>query len=86
MKYEIWFVIIDTTVNAESLNDRQNLGVLQMETVNTSDNPLYKHCRNIRELEVAFERYRNFPTSDDVVQSPHAKFKVLRIDPVPVYS
>lgn len=86
MKYEIWFLIIDTTVDAYSLNDRRDKSILLVETVSTSDDPLYKHCNSIRELEATFERYRNYRTNDDVVESPHAKFKVLRIDPVPVYS
>lgn len=86
MKYNIWFAIIDTTVDAESLSDQKNIGALYVETVNTSEDSLYKHCRSIRELEATFERYRNYRTSDDLVDSPHAKFKVLRIDPFPIYS
>lgn len=83
MRYDIFFTLVDTTVDAYSMAHPDNFCGIDSAFVDTEDHPLYAHCRNIREVEVAFERYRNFPTSDDVVQWPTMKVKVLRVDHAP---
>jgi len=83
MRYDIFYTLVDTTVDAYSMADPENLCGIQSNFIDTEDHPLYSHCRNIREVEVAYERYRNFPTSDEDVQFPTMKVKVLRVDPAP---
>lgn len=83
MKYDIFYTLIDTTVDGYLLAKPENLCGIETTWIDTKKMPLYRHCRNIREIEVAFERYRNFPTSDDVIHWPTMKVKVLRVDQMP---
>lgn len=83
MKYDIFYTLIDTTVDGYSLASPENLCGIEKTSIDTEKHPMYGHCRNIREIEVAFERYRNFPTSDEVIHWPTMKVKVLRVDQMP---
>jgi len=81
MDYRVYFLKIDITVEDQLLDHPDNLRMVSQTSVSTKDNQLYSHCRNIREVEQAFERHHNFPTNDDAVLWPKQKVKVLKVEP-----
>jgi hypothetical protein len=84
MDYRVYFLKIDITVEDQLLDHPDNLGMVSQTCVSTKDNQPYSHCRNIREVEQAYERHHNFPTNDDAVLWPKHKVKVLKVEPAPV--
>jgi hypothetical protein len=81
MDYRVYFLKVDITVEDQLLDHPDNLGMVSQTSVSTKDNQPYTHCRNIREVEQAFERHHNFPTNDDAVLWPKQKVKVLKVEP-----
>lgn len=81
MDYDVHYMSIDITVEDRLLDHPDNLCGVSVATVNTKSNPLYWHCKNIREIEQAYERHHNFPTNDDAVLWPKQKVKVLKVEP-----
>lgn len=80
MDYRVHFLKIDITVEDNLLDHADNLGIVSQVILNTKDNPLYFHCKNIREVEQAYERHHNHPTNDDAVLWPKQKVKVLKVE------
>lgn len=84
MDYIVHYLNIDITVEDNLLDHPDNLCGVSVATVDTKNNPVYWHCKNIREIEQAYERHHNFPTNDDAVLWPKHKVKVLKVEPAPV--
>jgi hypothetical protein len=80
MNYTVHYLNIDITVEDSLLDHTDNLCGVSVATVDTKNNPLYWHCKNISEIEQAYERHDNFPTNDDAVLWPKHKVKVLKVE------
>ncbi|MBD8617267.1 hypothetical protein IFT69_26560 [Pseudomonas putida] len=81
MKYDLQYLSIDITVEDALLDHPDNLCGVMSVRLDAKTNPLYWHCKNIREIEQAFERHHNHPTNDDAVLWPKQKVKVLKVVP-----
>jgi hypothetical protein len=82
MKFLINFVSIDTTESNALILCSSAISRIQHEIVNT-DSPEYSACESIRDIEVTFETSRNYQSSNDYLERPHSKLKVLTVEALP---
>lgn len=84
MRFQIHYLLADTTVELASLGAHQTISKLLTETINTENNGVYGHCKNAREIEYEFLEMRNFcMDSSTTVAYPEAKTLILRVDQLP---
>jgi len=81
MRYQIHYLLADTTVELPSLGAHETISKLITETINTENNRVYGHCKNARETEYEFLKMRNFcMDSSTTVDYPEAKTLILRVE------
>lgn len=82
MKLLITFISCDTTVYDVQLLEKIALRGVQHEIIDAATNP-YSACGSLKEIEAAFEAMHNYTGSDDHVEQPESKIKVLKIEMIP---
>ena len=84
MKYQIHYLLIDTTVEHAYLGSPDTISELLTETIYTTNDRVYGECRNAREIENVFLEMRNFCMDSSItVDYPESKTLILKVDQLP---
>ena len=76
MKVVVRALSVDLTVEPHTFTPARD------ETVDTSNNAIFKNCESIRDIEIAYEDYWNYLNGDESVHDASAKVKVLSVIPL----
>ncbi len=71
MKYEV--VAVDVT-GVEPV-----ISVSRTEVVDAGSNAEFRDCKTLRDVEMRYEQFWNYPNSDGALHNPKEKVKVLTV-------
>lgn len=81
MRFLVSYVSFDITVKSMDLGDSSTMSMIKHEIIDTRAYA-YLGCSSIRDIEAAYEGWRNYAESDDEITSPKQKIKVLMVEPI----
>lgn len=83
MRFLVSYVSFDITVKSLDLGDSSTMSMIKHEIIDTQAYA-YLGCSSIRDIEAAYEGWKNYVESDDEIMCPKRKIKVLMVEPIQV--
>lgn len=81
MRCLVSYVSVDIALKSMDLGDSSTMSTIKHEIIDTRAYA-YLGCSSIRDIEAAYESWRNYAESDDEITSPKQKIKVLMVEPI----